>query len=166
MPRLLAVADGGGGAAVGDRADEVGLDRGLAGELDADAAAGLVDRLAADHAVGAGEVDLFEDAEARRARLEGEEALHALGGRDHHLAGLDLAHEVGADDVEGAGLGGEDPGVAEAAEHQRADAEGVADADELGAGHGDDGEGALDAGAARPSSARGWCAASSGPSGG
>ena len=110
MPRLLAVADRGRGAAVGDRADEVGLDRGLAGELDADAAAGLVDRLAADHAVGAGEVDLLEDAEARLRRLEREEALDALGGGDHHLAGLDLADELGADDVEGAGLRGEHPG--------------------------------------------------------
>ena len=67
------------------------------------------------------------------------------GGGDHHLAGLDLADELGADDVEGAGLGGEHPAVADLPEHQRADAERVADADQLGAGHGDDREGALDA---------------------
>ena len=69
----------------------------------------------------------------------------AVGGGDHHLAGLDLADELGADDVERAGLRGEHPAVADPAEHQRAHAERVADADELGAGHRDDGEGALDA---------------------
>ena len=47
---------------------------------------------------------------AARSALEREEALDALGGGDHHLAGLDLADEVGADDVEGAGLRGEHPG--------------------------------------------------------
>ena len=48
---------------------------------------------------------------------------------DHDLAGLDVAHELGADDVERAGLGGEDPGVVEPAEHQRPHAERVAHAD-------------------------------------
>ena len=52
-------------------------------------------------------------------------------GADHDdLAGLDLAHEFGVDDVEGAGFRGEDPGVAEPAEHQRAHAERVAHADQ------------------------------------
>ena len=39
-------------------------------------------------------------------RLEREEALDAAVLDDHHLARLDLADEVGADDVERAGLGG------------------------------------------------------------
>ena len=67
------IADGGGGAAVGDRADEVGIDRGLARQFHADLAAGLIDRPAADDAVGAREIDMLEDAEARlrRARRGG-----------------------------------------------------------------------------------------------
>ena len=42
-------------------------------------------------------------------RREGEQALDALGGDDDHLARLDVAHEARADDVEGAGLRGQDP---------------------------------------------------------
>jgi hypothetical protein len=65
-----------------------------------------------DERVGAREVDVLEDAEARGAAAEGEVRFGAtLGGDDDHLAGLDLAQEVGADDVEGAGLGGQDPAV-------------------------------------------------------
>ena len=52
-------------------------------------------------------------------------------GADHHdLAGFDLAHELGADNVEGAGFRGEDPRVAEPAEHQRAHPERVAHPDQ------------------------------------
>ena len=43
-----------------------------------------------------------------------------------HLAVLDLAHELGADDVEGAGFRGEHIGALELAEHQRTDAERIA----------------------------------------
>ena len=65
--------------------------------------------------------------------------------RDHHdLAVLDLAHELGADDVERAGLRGEHPGLAELAEHQRPDAVGIAGADELLVGEADQGIGAFD----------------------
>ena len=50
---------------------------------------------------------------------------------DHDdLAGLDVAHEIGADDVERAGLRGEDPGFAEPSEHQRPHAQRVAHADD------------------------------------
>ena len=52
-------------------------------------------------------------------------------GDDDHLAGLDVAHEARADDVEGAGLRGEDIGAVEIAEHQRPDAERIAAADHL-----------------------------------
>ena len=50
---------------------------------------------------------------------------------DHHLAVLDVAHELGADDVERAGLGGQDQASSELAQHQRPDAERVAHADQL-----------------------------------
>ncbi len=49
---------------------------------------------------------------------------------DDHLARLDVAHEIGADDVERAGLRGQDPGVAELAQHQRPDAQRIAHADQ------------------------------------
>ena len=47
---------------------------------------------------------------------------------DHQLAGPQLALEAGADQVERAGLGRQHPGVVEAADDQRADPVGVAEA--------------------------------------
>ena len=64
-------------------------------------------------------------------RLERKQALDALGGDDDHLAGLQVAHETRADDVERAGFGSQDPGAVEIAEHQRPDAERIAAADHL-----------------------------------
>ena len=54
-------------------------------------------------------------------------ACHAVGRdpatlRRMALAGLDLAHECGADDVEGRGLARQDPAALEPTEHERADA--------------------------------------------
>ena len=71
-------------------------------------------------------------------------ALRAVFVEDHDLAVLDVAHIVRADDVERAGLRGEDRTVAELADHQRADAERVARADELLVGEANEGIGALD----------------------
>ena len=74
----------------------------------------------------------------------GLQALHALLGDDDDLAVLDVADEAGPDDVERAGLGGQDVVAVEFAEHQRADAERVARADQLLVGQADEGIGALD----------------------
>jgi hypothetical protein len=63
---------------------------------------------------------------------------------DHHLAVLDVADELGADDVEGAGLGGEDRPSIEVPQHQGANAVHVARADQLGARHGHERKGALE----------------------
>ena len=98
-------ADGGGGAAVGDGADQIGLHRRLARQFHADLAAGFIDRTAAEDRIGAREIDVFEDAESAFGRGE------RVGGGDgavldhHHLARLDLAHELRADDVQRAGFG-------------------------------------------------------------
>jgi hypothetical protein len=62
----------------------------------------------------------------------------------HHLARLDLADELGPHDVERAGLGRQDPALAQPPDDERAHAQRVAHADELGPRHGDDREGALD----------------------
>src|SRR5690606_41407735 len=70
-----------------------------------------------------GEIDIFENAEARFLRLEGEQALDTLGRDDDHLAGLQIADETRPDDIQSAGLGGEDPCAVEVAQHQRADAD-------------------------------------------
>src|SRR3712207_407768 len=51
------------------------------------------------------------------------ERLDALVGDHHDLAVLDVAHEARPDDVEGAGLGGQDVAALELAQHQRPDPE-------------------------------------------
>ena len=70
-------------------------------------------------------------------------ALDALGGDDHHLAGLQIAHKARADDVERAGLRGEDPRAVEIAQYQRTDAQRVAAADHFLGGERDQRERAL-----------------------
>jgi hypothetical protein len=98
----------------------------------------LVDRAAADDGIGAGEIDVLEDARPRRQRRERLAALDAVLGEHHHLAVLDVAHEAGADDVERAGLRRQDRAAVELAQHQRADAERIAGADQLLVGQADE----------------------------
>ena len=140
----LGVAERRRHAAVGHRHHHVGVGRRLAGELAAHALADLVDAAAADDGVRPGEVDVFEDAGARRHRRERLERLRALLGIDDDLAVLDVAHVARADDVERAGLRGQDRAAVELAQHQRADAERVARADQLLVGQRDQRVGALD----------------------
>ncbi len=61
-----------------------------------------------------------------------------------HLAVLDVADIFRADDVERAGLRGEDWAAVEGAEHQRRMPSGVAGADQLLVGHADEGVGAFE----------------------
>ncbi len=94
--------------------------------------------------VGAREIDVFEDAGPRRAHGEGAVALEP-GLRDHHdLAVLHLAHELRADHVERARLGGEHVGGVEPADDERADADGIARADQHVVGQAHERIGALD----------------------
>ena len=58
----------------------------------------------------------------------------ALAQRDH-LAGVHLAHQLGADDVEGAALGGDDEAVAEPPQAERPDPVRVAEGDDRVLGH-------------------------------
>ena len=62
-----------------------------------------------------------------------------------HLAGADVALDGGADQVEGAALGGDDPVVADAAERERPDPVRVAERDERVVDEHDDRVGALEA---------------------
>ena len=128
---LVRVADGGGGRGVRHADDDVGVDGRLAGQLAAHVHAHRVQQLVADDAVGAGEVDVLEDAEGVALLLDGLHRVEAVLVDDDRLAGLDLADERRAEVVEGAGLGGDDPAVAvELADAERADAVGVAHGDQ------------------------------------
>ena len=110
---------------------------------------GVVHAAVVEAAVGPGEVDELEEAELGVEPLGGEhrDRLHAVAVDHHHLAGIELAHEVGADDVEGRRLGGEHP----AARLEQAEAQGpepvrVAHADDALGVDDDQREGALEAG--------------------
>ena len=70
--------------------------------------------------------------------------MHAVLVEHDDLAVLDVAHVFRADDVERAGFGGEDRMAVELADHQRADAERIARADQLLVGEADEGVGAFE----------------------
>ncbi len=116
----------------------------FARQLRAHGLAHVVDVAAADDGIRPREIDVFEDAGPRRHRRERLVRLRAVLVEDHHLAVLDVAHVLRADDVERAGLGGQDRAAVELADHQRADAERVARADQLLVGHADEGIGAFE----------------------
>ena len=70
-------------------------------------------------AVGPREVDVLEDAVRERAGGNGLIERSPCGADDEHFARLDVAHVGGADQIHRAGLGADDPGVAEPAERER-----------------------------------------------
>ena len=127
------VAERRGHAGIGHRDHDVGLGRRFARQLGRPYSCGPRRRSARPTStVGAREIDIFEDAGARRAAAGRGSAISiAVLGDHHHLAVLDLADEAGADDVERAGLRSKDIGAVELAEHQRPDAERIARADQL-----------------------------------
>jgi hypothetical protein len=110
----------------------------------ADPLADVVHAVLLDHAVGAREVDVLEDAEAPPGGRERLDALHAALAAGDDLARLHVAHVSRADDVERAGLAGQDGRALELAEHQRPDAQRIAHADHARGGERDEAIRALD----------------------
>src|ERR1700749_1163008 len=106
--RLFRKTDGGGEGGIRHRHDHVGRGRRLAREFHTGALAQVVDIAALDHGVRPREIDVFEHAETMRMLVERMQALDAIFGYDDHLTRLDIAHELGTDDVERTGLGCED----------------------------------------------------------
>ena len=136
--RFLGKAHSGGGGRIGDADNQVGIGGVLAGQAGAHLLAGAVHQAAVHHAVGAGEVDPFKDAEgaaARRRRVIGvaiRAVVHcrmdAVGADGNHLAGFQFADEIGLQVVQGAGFGGGNPAavVGQAAQAEGANAQGIA----------------------------------------
>ena len=141
--RLLGVADGRRHARVGDGDHDVGRDGALARELAAERLAHLVDVAAEDAAVGAREVDVLEDAGVRLLPGERVHGVDAALAHGDDLARLDLALVARVDQVEGAGLGGDDHRVTDAPEDERAEAARVARGDDPILGEEDQRVGAL-----------------------
>ena len=69
QPGFGGIADARRHPRIGHRHDDIGIDRGFARQLAADALARLVDALAFEHAVGPGEIDVLKI--AGTARLGG-----------------------------------------------------------------------------------------------
>jgi hypothetical protein len=102
--RRLGVADRRRRARIGERHHHVGLDRRFLGQLVAHPDARVLQLAVLEDGVRSSEIDELEHAHRVLARsLEGD-AVDAVLVHDHHLARLDLAHEVGVDRVERAGL--------------------------------------------------------------
>ena len=141
---FLRVADRRRHAGIGDRDDHVGGGGRLARELRAGRLAHVVDAAAADDRIRPREIDVFEDAGPRRHRQERLVRMRAVLVEDQNLAVVDVAHILGADDVERAGLGREDRAAVELAQHQRPNAERVARADQFLVGQADKGVGAFE----------------------
>src|SRR6516162_6158384 len=129
--RFLGITDCCGHTGIGNRDDDVGIDRTLSGEFPPDALTRLVDAAPLYDAVRAGEVDVLENAETGFAIVEWPQASYAARANDDDLSCCDIADEVSADDVERTGLRSEDPGVGETAENQRPHAAGIAHSDDL-----------------------------------
>ena len=121
------VADRGGNAGVGHGHDDVGVDGMFAREQAAEAFAALVHRAAENQAIGPRKIDVLEDAVLQRLFRREVERFDAAARDAHHFAGLDFAHVFGADQIERAGFRSDEPGAAEAAEAQRAEAARIAD---------------------------------------
>src|SRR3954467_4065544 len=141
---MLAVADRGGDAGIRHRHHDIDLDMAFAGELRAEGLADLVHRAPADDRVGPREVDVFENARTRRLRRKRLVALRAAFVEYDDFAGIDVADVFRADDIEGAGFGGEYRAAVEFAHQQRANAERIARADQFLVGHRHQRVGALD----------------------
>ena len=131
-------------ARVGHRHDDVRRDgtgsRETAPHLDAH----LGHVAAAQVAVGPREIDELENAEGRRGRSERAQRADTIGIDDDNLAGFDLAHELRADEIEGARFGRQHMRLAEAPEHERTESTRIAHADQrFGCEH-DEAEGTLE----------------------
>ncbi len=125
-PRDLRESLRGGMARVRHRDHEIGLHGVLGGEEPAHLTADLVDRDPLHAGVRPGQVHELEDAQSRpRAPSEAGRVQPAVIDPDQ-LAGLDLADERGAHDVEGAGLGGDHEPLRKLPHRQRAETVGIA----------------------------------------
>ena len=96
-----------------------------------------------DLRVGAGKIDIFENAESRCDGLERFLAFHAVPVDNQHLARFEVTHVSRADDVERTGFRRKDPGVVALAKNQWPDAVWVTHADQHVVRHADERVGAV-----------------------
>src|SRR5258705_7825091 len=115
----------------GDGDDEVRIDGMLLREEAAEHFAAFVHRAAKNYAIGAGEIDVLENALLERVFGREMDGLDAHLRDAHHFARLDLPDVLRVKQIEGAGFGSDEPGVeaagsSEFSENERAEAARVA----------------------------------------
>src|SRR5919112_4188808 len=126
----LRVADSRHHPRIGDGDDDVGLRRRLLGQELAHPVPGVGDLASVEARVGTGEVNILEDTQSTAGAL-GPVARQALVVYNYDLARLHVAQEVGADDVEAAGLAGDGVTALDLADREGTEAVRVAEGDEL-----------------------------------
>ncbi len=128
---------------IGNGHHEVGDDRSLARQGLAHADTRGMHLLRVQPRVRSGEVDELEQTKSAAGRLDDLMRLEPAVDHDE-LARTHVTFELGADEVERAGLGGQHPVVAEPPDDQRSEAERVAEAEQPALGEGDDRRGAFE----------------------
>src|SRR5262245_33810741 len=118
-PGLLRVTQRRARPRVGNRDDDVGLDRVLAGQLAPERLAHGVDVAAPQHGVGTREVHVLEHAVLALGRREGADRFRPRVGDGNDLARFYLTLELRLDEVERARLRCHDPGISEPAQAER-----------------------------------------------
>ena len=93
---------------------------GLIRQFTPDGLTGVIDTAPLDDRIRPGEIDIFKNTEPGCHLLEWHLAADAVLVDNQHLAGFQIAHDRGANDVQRAGLGRKKPGVVTLAKNQRA----------------------------------------------
>ena len=126
----LGIADGRGDAAVGHRNDEIDVDRIFDRKLCTDGLACRIHRAPVENRIGAAEVDMLENAGARRTFAERPMAVNLTVEIDaDKLARLDFAHQMRANDVERHAFAGEHHRFAHLPHDERTNAQRIAACD-------------------------------------
>src|SRR5215210_1974393 len=115
---------------VGNGDDNITLGRRLIGQELTHPVPGAGDLASVEARVGTGEVHVFEDAQST-ARCLGPVAHQALVVNNNDLAGLHVAQEPGADDIQAAGLAGDGVAALDLTDTEGTEAMRVAKSDEL-----------------------------------
>ncbi len=128
---LMPIADGGRKARIGCRDDNVRIRGMLPGQLNPELSPHRVNVSSEDETVGTCEIDEFECAMGRGHGGEGEKGMESIFVNNHHLPGSDLPLEFRPNEIEGAGLRGNEIGVLLTPQYKGSKAMGVAHRDHL-----------------------------------
>ena len=116
---LLGIAYGSGVAGIGDSDDDIGgRGRRLPGQGLSEPAAHFIHVGAVNTGVRPGEIDVLEDTVGRLRSGQVGHGPQSILSDGHNFARLNLAQLLGPDEIEGAGLRGEHPGILQFADGQ------------------------------------------------